>query len=57
MAAVDRLMHHAKILKMNVDSYRRRGALTARPQRSETSSTQWKSSTAPLKIVDAKRSE
>lgn len=34
LAAVDRLVHHATILEMNVDSYRRRAALPARRQRS-----------------------
>jgi len=34
LAAVDRLVHHATILEMNVDSYRRRVALPARRQRS-----------------------
>jgi DNA replication protein DnaC len=33
LAAVDRLVHHATILEMNVDSYRRRAALPARKQR------------------------
>ena len=33
-AAVDRLVHHATILEMNVQSYRRRAALPARRQRS-----------------------
>ena len=36
VAAVDRLVHHATILEMNVDSYRRRAALPARRQRSAT---------------------
>lgn len=36
IAAVDRLVHHATILEMNVDSYRRRAALPARRQRSAT---------------------
>jgi len=36
VAAVDRLVHHATILEMNVDSYRRRAALPARRQRSTT---------------------
>lgn len=35
VAAIDRLVHHATILEMNVDSYRRRAALPARRQRSE----------------------
>lgn len=34
VAAVDRLVHHATILEMNVESYRRRAALPARRQRS-----------------------
>lgn len=33
VAAVDRLVHHATILEMNVDSYRRRAALPAARQR------------------------
>jgi DNA replication protein DnaC len=37
VAAVDRLVHHATILEMNVDSYRRRAALPARRQRSAAS--------------------
>ena len=53
LAAVDRLVHHATILEMNVDSYRRRAALPARRQRS---ATQPSTPTAPLKIVDAERS-
>jgi DNA replication protein DnaC len=36
VAAVDRLVHHATILEMNVDSYRRRAALPASRQRSTT---------------------
>ena len=36
VAAVDRLVHHATILEMNVDSYRRRAASPARRQRSAT---------------------
>ena len=35
-AAVDRLVHHATILEMNVESYRRRAALPARRQGSAT---------------------
>jgi len=38
VAAVDRLVHHATILEMNVDSYRRRAALPASRQRSATKS-------------------
>jgi len=36
IAAVDRLVHHATILEMNVDSYRRRAASPARRGRSAT---------------------
>ena len=36
LAAVDRLVHHATILEINVDSYRRRVASPARRQRSAT---------------------
>jgi len=36
VAAIDRLVHHATILEMNVESYRRRAALPARRQRSAT---------------------
>jgi DNA replication protein DnaC len=36
VAAVDRLVHHATILEMNVDSYRRRAALPASRQRTTT---------------------
>ena len=32
VAAVDRLIHHATILEMNVESYRRRAALDKRKQ-------------------------
>jgi hypothetical protein len=33
LAAVDRLVHHAVILEMNVESYRRRSATTRQRQR------------------------
>jgi DNA replication protein DnaC len=36
----DRPVHHATILEMNVDSYRRRAASPARRQRSATTTTQ-----------------
>ena len=36
IAAVDRLVHHATILEMNVESYRRRAAAPARRHRSAT---------------------
>jgi IstB-like ATP binding protein len=36
VAAIDRLVHHAVILEMNVESYRRRTALTRAAATSET---------------------
>ena len=42
LAAVDRLVHHATILELNVDSYRRKSALTRKRQ-------------APHKQIDAPR--
>jgi DNA replication protein DnaC len=39
LAAVDRLVHHATILEMNVESYRRRSAQTAQPARRRARST------------------
>jgi DNA replication protein DnaC len=36
VAAIDRLVHHATILEMNVESYRRRAALTAATSTSDT---------------------
>jgi hypothetical protein len=44
LAAIDRLVHHATILEMNVESYRRRAALESkrgagRPQRARQSRT------------------
>jgi DNA replication protein DnaC len=36
LAAVDRLVHHATILEMNVDSYRRRAALPEKQRRKAT---------------------
>jgi DNA replication protein DnaC len=39
VAAVDRLVHHATILEMNVQSYRRRSAHAAQPTRRRTRST------------------
>ena len=38
VAAVDRLVHHATILEMNVESYRRRAALPARRERNSAKS-------------------
>jgi hypothetical protein len=34
IAAIDRLVHHAVIFEMNVESYRRRGALDRRERAS-----------------------
>lgn len=39
LAAVDRLVHHATILEMNVESYRRRAAQSAHPPTRRTRST------------------
>jgi DNA replication protein DnaC len=38
IAAIDRLVHHAIIFDMNVESYRRRGALDRKSQAAVTSS-------------------
>jgi len=38
LAAIDRLVHHATILEMNVDSYRRKAALDRKRGRGEKSS-------------------
>jgi hypothetical protein len=38
IAAIDRLVHHAIIFEMNVESYRRRGALDRKSQATVTSS-------------------
>jgi DNA replication protein DnaC len=38
IAAIDRLVHHAIIFEMNVESYRRRGALDRKSQAAVTSS-------------------
>ena len=38
LAAVDRLVHHATILEMNVESYRRRSAHAAQPARRQVAS-------------------
>ena len=39
LAAVDRLVHHATILEMNVESYRRRTAQGSQARRTQPSST------------------
>jgi hypothetical protein len=36
IAAIDRLVHHAIIFEMNVESYRRRGALARKGRASTT---------------------
>ena len=38
LAAVDRLVHHATIFEMNVESYRRRSAMEAKRQRGRPAS-------------------
>jgi hypothetical protein len=38
LAAVDRLVHHATIFEMNVESYRRRAALEEKRQRGRPAS-------------------
>jgi len=38
LAAVDRLVHHATIFEMNVESYRRRSAMEAKRQRGRSAS-------------------
>jgi hypothetical protein len=38
LAAVDRLVHHASIFEMNVESYRRSSAMDAKRQRSRPAS-------------------
>jgi len=47
LAAVDRLVHHAVILEMNVESYRRRSATTRQRQRSIGSRDTKRDSSAP----------
>lgn len=39
LAAVDRLVHHATIFEMNVESYRRRSAMEAKRQRGRPASS------------------
>ena len=48
LAAIDRLVHHATILEMNVESYRRREALNRKrgPGRPATHATAKKTETA-----------
>ena len=50
LAAVDRLVHHATIFEMNVESYRRRTAIqrSQAPGRPPTRATVKASSSAPL---------
>jgi hypothetical protein len=38
LAAVDRLVHHATIFEMNVESYRRRSAMEAKRKRGRPAS-------------------
>jgi len=49
LAAVDRLVHHATIFEMNVESYRRRAALEEKRQRDRpASSATIRTSTVPV---------
>jgi len=51
LAAVDRLVHHAVILEMNVESYRQRSATSRQKQRAVSDSkrdTKQHQSTRPL---------
>ncbi len=48
LAAVDRLVHHATIFEMNVESYRRRSALEAKRQRGRPASFATIKSSAPF---------
>ena len=49
LAAVDRLVHHATILEMNVESYRRRSATTRQRQRPTSSRDTTRDSNADTK--------
>jgi IstB-like ATP binding protein len=44
IAAIDRLVHHAIIFEMNVESYRRRGALDRKSQTAAAASKKAKGS-------------
>ena len=52
LAAVDRLVHHATIFEMNVESYRRRSALEAKRRRGRPASYATIKSTG---LIDAER--
>lgn len=47
LAAVDRLVHHATIFEMNVESYRRRSAMEAKRQRGRPASSHCLAETVP----------
>ena len=49
LAAIDRLVHHATILEMNVESYRRRSATTRQRQRPTSSRDTTRDSNADTK--------
>jgi DNA replication protein DnaC len=51
LAAIDRLVHHAVILEMNVESYRRRSAAARQQQRPRRSSDTKSDSTVPEKVA------
>jgi DNA replication protein DnaC len=53
LAAVDRLVHHAVILEMNVESYRRRSAAARQQQRPRRSSDTKSDSTAQEEVATA----
>ena len=57
LAAIDRLVHHAVILEMNVESYRQRSAATRQKQRaaSDTKRDTRKRSSSPRRPPDANR--
>lgn len=52
LAAVDRLVHHATIFEMNVESYRRRSAMEAKRKRGRPASYATISNTS---MIDAER--
>ena len=51
LAAIDRLVHHAVILEMNVESYRRRSAAARQQQRPRRSSDTKSDSTVPEEVA------
>jgi hypothetical protein len=53
LAAIDRLVHHAVILEMNVESYRRRSAAARQQQKPRRSSDTKSDSTAQVAVATA----